>query len=240
MNRIAVSALLGWCCFSWTVSASAVTVQFDDATRAPADSLLVDGVTVSSGATAGMPATVQGMGLGSDLVGLAGAVDCQLHYGAGNPFPDRQNGNSESLRLSVDGTINSITVAFDPPTLSGMGTPLDLSFAVGLSYPGLFGSTLYHVVSPGDPSMTLTLPAGDGNPSWVEFGNSYEPGEFVFFDSYRHNHLSEDQTIQFGFSIVSLDYTPVPEPGLPGIASLGLLLMGAVRLGSWRAKSGAR
>ncbi|MFO1478378.1 MAG: PEP-CTERM sorting domain-containing protein [Verrucomicrobiota bacterium] len=216
--RVAASAAV-WAGLALSApAAGAVTVDFSDVFRGPADSLFVDGVWATSGSVPGRPATVAGVGLGSDLVGAPGWIDCQLHYSPGCQFPDRQNGDGESLRLAVEGILNSVTVSIDAPSTAGVG--LGLPFAISLATGGPLGSIFYQLINPGDSLVTISLPPWQQT-SWIELGNAYEPGEFVFFDSYRHADPAPDQTIQFGFSVVSLDYVPVPEPALPGLLLLG-------------------
>jgi hypothetical protein len=49
-------------------------------------------------------------------------------------------------------------------------------------------------------------------------------GEGVNFYDYRQGHLNEEQTLQFGFTIQSLDYTAVPEPGAATLLIFGGLI----------------
>ena len=215
--------------------ANAITIRFDDADRPASDTLNVGGVTVTGDGWGGpgLPTTAFGIGLGSDLLGSSLAIERVSHYSAGSFGSDS---SVESLRLSVDGVINSITIM---PRMSVLetGELLDLNFSIApLFYPS---------VGPIIPAWTNVRSDGTSSTILTQY---YPPSSVVdltvngnwgwdqYFIEYRESRGFPDETIVFGFSILSLDYTPVPDTAnsacLLGIGIFGILCAGRKRLWS--------
>jgi hypothetical protein len=214
-------------------NANAITIRFDDANRPPSDTLNVGGVTVTGGTSGGpgLPATTLGFGLGSDVLGSSFAMDRVAHYSAGNGFSDGYS--RESLRLTVDGVIDSITIM---PRISVLetGESLDLNFEIYLGWyaPGID----YRIVSCDGTTTTILNRAPASS---VELDISGDFGEDFYFMENRISRGLPEETLVFGYSILSLDYTPVPDTAssacLLGIGIFGIVCAGRKR--GWSAGS---
>ena len=214
-------------------NANAITIRFDDADRPPSDTLNVGGVTVTGGTWGGpgRPATTLGFGLGSDSLGSSFAIERVEHYPSGSLF--RDDLSSESLRLTVDGVINSITIM---PRISVFetGKSLDLSFEILPAWDS--PDRIYTTVECNGTSTTILnrTPA-----SGVDLIIASDFGEYLHFLEYRESRGLPDETLVFGFSILSLDYTPVPDTAnsawLLGIGIFGIVCAGRSR--GWFARS---
>ena len=222
--------------------ANAITIRFDDANRPPSDTLKLGGVTVTGDGWGGpgRPTTAFGIGLGSDVLGSSFAIEQVAHYSAGSYVHDSQV-NYESLRLTVDGVINSITIM---PRISVLetGESLDLLFQIApLSYRSdgsIMGPPAWTNVESDGTSSTLLnqiYPLA----CRVDLAVQGDRGEDSFFESSRISRGFPDETLVFGFAIVSLDYTPVPDTAnsacLLGIGIFGIVCAGRKR--GWSAGS---
>ena len=216
--------------------ANAITIRFDDANRPPSDTLNVGGVTVTGGTgyggSPGRPATALGFGLGSDVLGSSFALDRFAHYSSGNGFPDSHS--SESLRLTVDGVINSITIM---PRISVLetGESLDLSFEINL---GWYAPSIdYRIVECNGTPTTILNRYSTASSVLLDISGDF--GEDLYFRENRISRGLPEETLVFGFSIVSLDYTPVPDTAssacLLGIGIFGIVCAGWKR--GWSAGS---
>jgi hypothetical protein len=216
-TQVIVTAIFGALTFilGGTVS-SAVTVYFNDANLGPADTLQIGGVTV----TGGQLATVSGLGLGKDNgIGPAGEFDQQMYFPAGQVGPETDM-NSGVLQLNVEGVINSVTIVPYFSIFSGSGVLISDTLAFGITAwwggtPSGFPQVNIAQSSIGQP---ITLYPSYSNPppatTLVQFQIASDFGEFNdYFLGYRMQHQSEEQTYQFGITVVSLDYTPVSNPG---------------------------
>jgi PEP-CTERM motif len=206
------------------------TVYFNDITRGPAGALQIGTVT----ALGDQLVTVPGVGLGVDNgIGPAGEFDRQMHYSSGDVYPDSSTPPGY-IQLNLNAAITSITIvpyfrifsstgellpdtltfgiiAFDGPAL-GPGVTIDQS-AIGQPL------TLY-------PAYTGPLPTSASLSFQISHDITHEEDYFV---AYRQSHQAEDQTFEFGISVLSLDYTVVPEPGAGALLMAGLACLGWVR-----------
>jgi hypothetical protein len=211
--------------------AQAAEIFFDDANRGPAGEMIVGGVQITAfSGTYGMSSptdasTVGGVGLGADALGPLGWVSRQDHYPAGQQASDSQL--SEGLFLTVDGRITSFTVR---PECSAVetGQPLNLPFEI--RYSGDPGQN-FCVLDPSSYSaVTIDLSGYTVNPLhnlFIDITGDF--GEAPYFDAYRHANLAPDITIQYGFTLVSLEFTPAPEPTAGAVLGLGLAGIGLAR-----------
>ncbi len=223
---------------SGAVVSSADTIYFDDATRGPDNTLQVGPVTITGFGyygSNGSPMTVLGSGLGSGGgVGPSNELNCDLHYSVGQSFFDSANVESQ-LNLSVNGTINSITFLpqFRIFSATGAQLPDQLGYEMSVQFSGVPGPGYVGIgiANEGKP-MTIhpSYPYPDGD-SGVTFDWSTDFGFGSLFYDYRQQHLQEEQTIEMGVTILSMDYTLVPEPGVSGLLCVGLGMCGlAARL----------
>jgi len=209
--------------------ANAITIRFDDTDRPPSDTLNVGGVTVTGDGWGGpgRPATAFGVGLGSDVLGSSFAMDRVAHYSSGNGFSDSHS--SESLRLTVDGVINSITIM---PRISVLetGESLDLSFEI---YLGWYAPGIDYRIVACDGTPTTILSYSYSTASRVQLDISGDFGEDLYFRENRISRGLPEETLVFGYSILSLDYTPVPDTAnsacLLGIGIFGIVCAGRKR-----------
>lgn len=205
------------------------TVSFNDATRGPADALQIAGVTITgynnTGGDAGQPATLLNYGLGVDNgVGPVSEIDRQQYFSlafAGGFIPASDSGVVEGLTLQVDGTINSITVQPEFRIYSQDGTllPGTLPFSIYCygNNPGSAGPHDEYDYLSGTNPVTISPNFSVGS---ISIDITDGAGEYSNFQSYLAT-LSGNETFQYGVSILSLDYTPVPEPSS---LALGMVL----------------
>jgi hypothetical protein len=207
--------------------ANAATVYFDDLNRGPSDMLQIGGVTITgstlsgwgSSPLPGQAATASGIGLGNSLMGPVVSVDREEAYSGG------QGGiiNREGLYLSVEGMIESITIK--PYFTNLMSAELVfLTFDISY-YQFSTAQPLPFVCRPVNSSepVTFMFPGGY-QPSAIDLGLVAGAGSQPYFSQYLSVHPDAD--FLFGYTIQSLTYTPVPEPGaaiLFGVGALGFL-----------------
>jgi hypothetical protein len=197
----------------------AVTVYFDDADRGPASSLQIGDLTVSvvTGPPSAKVATVSGHGLGLDGgMGQIYEFNELITQINGNYLEYGYNDFEEAgfVGFTVPGTIDSITLLPFARVYSPAGAllpdqpwfdiycPMSFVNAYPHVYPG--NVTTLHWTGP-QPISTLTVGVDHDFPP--EFWLSLDIGN----------------TAELGFSILSLDYTPIPEPGALCLFAVGLL-----------------
>ena len=166
------------------------------------------------------------------------AIERVDHYSAGSFGSNTSLG--ESLRLTVDGVINSITIM---PRISVLetGESLDLLFQVAPLFNRSDGSPM------GPPAWTNVKSDGTSTTilnqfyplaSCVDLAVNGDFGEDLYFSEYRRSRGLPDETLVFGFSILSLNYTPVPDKA-SSACLLGIGIFGIVCVG-WKRGSSAR
>ena len=210
-----------------TTAANAETVYFNDMDRGPANVLQIGGVTVThtgTGSSSGQPTTVQGVGLGFDNgIGLPGEVDGQAHWPAGQNNADSFLGG-DGLDFQVDGDIVSITIMPEMRIFSASGDLMPIPDNMELEFTSsrLLQGGPYPEFS-ANTSMPITLSVSGGAilaSCYLTPQMDWSPD--YWFSDYRQSNLAEEQTLQWGFTVISLDYNPVPEPGVANILMLGL------------------
>lgn len=227
---------------SLPASLGAETLRFDDASHAPADSLQIGPVTISANQPGGVfqPNTTLGLGLGvAGPVGQTWSFDQQLSYEVGESFPSTTL-REDRIRFTLDPDENlsfSSLLILPYLTISGPGAPYaDLpaygfSIFVGLPFTG-GGGVQIPTSALGQPTV-IDLPYEiflNNNQSihTIELFLSTGMGsvdEGIFFSEFRDAYLDEAQTIQFGFTLISLDFEPIPEPSSFALLGLGALLL---------------
>jgi hypothetical protein len=202
------------------------TITFSDVDRSPSNPLVIGDVTISSGLWGdGLPATVSDVGLGSALLGSFGVVDRIERYNGSSPSSEamRISMVRESLSLSmVNGTIDSVTIV--PYFTVLEGAPVQLPFEI-------LSNEFYFTLDPTNPNP-LTIPYF--HRTGFSLGVVGDFGEEPHFRQYLSDNGYPDVTFDYGFTVLSMDYTPnnVPDPG----SSLLLLGTGLVGLRAWRTR----
>jgi hypothetical protein len=215
------------------IAAKAASAHFNDQNRGPASSFQVGDITVSAGVSGpytGLPATVSGFGLGSaGPVGEIYSFDEQLHYSAGDSFPDAMT-RENSIAFDIDPSFTFTSMTIRPYlTVSGSGGAPPCSFTMEYDVTGTTGAFADQYYCSADPGnfgqpLTISLTPRPGMQFYqfnLQLDTGLAGGEALNFYQYRQDHLGEEQTLQFGFTIESLEYSPVPEP-----AAMTLLLLG--------------
>lgn len=200
----------------------AVTVNFGDYNLGPSDPLVVDGVTLTN-LLGGSPATVQGVGVGINLIGSPGYLDRISHYGAGsNPTYSTQR---EGLRLQVNGVLNSFTIT--PYFNENIQLPIEFVY-LGGTFNGLRGEVWETVYATGS-SYTFTIPFGSVDYTDIQLASYWD--EMMYFWEYLRDRGYPETHFQYGFTIASLDYTPnqVPEAGTLSLLCSGLIGVAGLR-----------
>ena len=209
------------------VRGQTVTVNFDDATLGPSDTLQIGGVTattdISPGEQGGPLATVAGLGLGLDngvgTIGGIGEIERQLTFPANPPstyYVSSDTGSGPFIQFSVDGTINSITIVpnfsimqADGSILPNAQCPMELNLSGILNAdqeinPPISSPVTFNQFLTGISTVYLY---DQQNFSPFSPVNAISP---VFFNEFYDP--SQEQIVQFGFTVQSLNYTPTPTP----------------------------
>ncbi|MFO1477615.1 MAG: hypothetical protein U1F98_13310 [Verrucomicrobiota bacterium] len=213
MNRTLILAAL--LCLSAAGRSPADTVYFGDADRGPSNSLDFGGLQVSENVATGI-----GVGLGCADFGSATTLDCWLHYSPGERYPDGGFLEWADIKIS-GGAMNSITVIPCLPINMDTGEVLPVSFSITTSWGipgGQYDSDFTDATNP--KPITFLAPSGATGCLTSPY---YSPvGQWLFFDAYRMAHLDGELNIQASCSIVSVDFTPIPEPATGALIFAGL------------------
>jgi len=190
-------------------SASAETVYFNNADYGPGANLQIGDVTLSMGAWASMAgaATVSGQGLGLDGgMGQIYEFNEQITQINGDHVNYGYNDFQEPgvLSLTAPGIIDSIALLPFARVYSSSGDLLPDQPQFDIYCSLNFASDHPHV-TPG--TATTLYWNGPGQVYAVDIGIGHNsPLEYWL-------NLDAGNTAELGFTILSLDYTPVPEPG---------------------------
>ena len=146
------------------------------------------------------------------------------HYPAGEyKWPDGGSVTGAEFRLTVLGTIDSVSFqpvfhVYDDAGALLYDDEKKVPFELDVHYP-------YHDYLVVDPHFMVTLNYQTPSPNFgISIGSDW--GQNIHFEGFRLNHLAWPETIEFGFEMVSLTYTPaVPEPGTIALLSVGLLAL---------------
>ncbi len=218
----------------------AATVFFNDANRGPSGSLDIGGVTASTSCTvwtngvgysplATQTATTAGAGLGAAGMGPSDSFNLIFHYSPNDSGYDWMS--SESASLSLDDPsmmITSVTIAPHVTATVGSLDPvlIQLPFTAFI-LPASGGGPGSHQINSQNPSTySVSFYNGPGLPFFITselaltsalngMGDGFPAGQ------YRQQNLADEVTLDYGFTIVSIDYSAVPEPGACSLLALG-------------------
>lgn len=219
----------------------ATTVYFNDANRGPSGSLDIGGVTVTTSCTvwtngigysplATQAATTSGAGCGAAGMGPSDSFNLIFHYSPDDSGYDWMSTESASLTLDDPSLmITSVTIA--PHVTATIGSldpvPVQLPFTAFV-LPVSGGGPGSHQISSSDPATySVSFYNGPGFPSFITSQISLSSALNGFGDGfpanqYRQQNISDDVTLDYGFSIVSVEYAAVPEPGVASLLGMGV------------------
>jgi hypothetical protein len=229
--QVVAAAVVGMLMFIFGgMVSNAETVYFNDVTRDTSNTLQIGGVSVTPDG-GGQPVTVAGFGLGIDNgVGPIYEINRQMHYPVGATQPDTDTVASEGLWLSGDGILNSVIIAPTFQITSGSGTVLSdqLPFEIEVYFGMSIDGPGYEFIDPAN-SAPITFSTHTQGSQSVQLNITSDWGEAQNFYGYREQHQAEDQTFLLGYSVLSLDYTPIPEPGTSALLGMGLFGLWCIR-----------
>lgn len=190
-------------------SAQANTIDFTQLNISATNLFAGDGFTLSADDGATLSSAL-GEGLGLVGVGQDSSID-------GTTTRHDGSRDAGSLNIHVDGRIDAMTIQ---PYETIDGAPATVPFEFGFQQ-HLTGVTLtgvyYYDVSPFTP-FTVTLPE---RPAELNAMNLFADYGQINFYLYLIQH--PDAVISYGFSILSVDYTPnVPTPEPPSLLLVGV------------------
>ncbi len=221
---------------------NAATVQFNDANRGPGASLNIGGVNASTSTivwtnsqgfspSPSQVGTTSGVGMGCVGLGSADSFDLLFHYSAGESSYDWSVSESASLTLDdASMMITSVTIAPHVTATVGSLDPVtvELPFTTYLFPSSGGGPGGHQIAGAGDATFTVSFYDGPESPFFITsqldlscalngMGDGFPANQF------RQQNISDDVTLDYGFTIVSLNFAAVPEPGTASLLGLGLL-----------------
>ena len=222
------------------VPANATVVNFDQlGDIEPIDVLQIGDITAipsgpisSSKYIGSAPAVVSGEGLGSSLLGPSSSFDWVAVFEAGSHTPILDI--RESLKLTVNGIVNSITIEFYALVAGVETNQISIPIEMRWMYDDQWTWWTW-AFEPGAPNVaTLVRNYVDEliqNPDTILLISRDEGAsqDFEVFHDYLEANGMPDATFQISFTVKSIDYTPyrVPEPS-PMPIFLTFILAGAL------------
>jgi hypothetical protein len=214
----------------WASPAHADFIDFTQLSYAPSETIVIGGVTIT-GEGGSLVGIVAGQGLGIEGGGSIGTIDRGLAFATGSWDPVCCAPFDGDVLLETDGFVNAITIQ---PYLTAVGlsvADLDTPY-FEISYPA-DGFSNYHTVS---SLLATTITWNVVDPFIMNMGVRSDFGQDQYFRAALERHGLPAASFSFGYSIVSMDYTPthVSEPStlslLGLVAALGACLRVRLRV----------
>jgi hypothetical protein len=208
-----------------SVSASpayAVVVDFTNfPTLSTTGTLTIGGVTIAGTDVS----IVHGVGLGSSSVLGAGTLDHQMTITIDeNGMPHRQSQVDQPLSVGVDGFITALTVQayfYDPSGTLELNVPMMIE-PVSDGWLHTWFQASLNPVAPTTFTWAFEERGEVMPPNHIDY--MWANGTTVLdVIAYAYANRGIETTLNFGFSIVSLEYTPrhVPEPTTLSLLTIG-------------------
>ena len=246
MHRLRLPGFVVAACLL-AIPARANLIDFTAITSAASPSLTFGDITITATGTSAdaRVATVAGVGLGTVGWGSDGSIDMTFIWGDGGRDSLSTGwglsggfgagfGSGLSIIANGDAIINSMTI-LPYMTIDGPQPDRLPTFSVGWDvyvHGGVFGTNYFEL----QPFVQTTFYAErpDPFPTWqfhdVAFRSDFD--YFIPFLAYRESTNYAASTMNFGFSILSVDYTPatdVPEPATLFVIGIGGAVLGCRR-----------
>lgn len=203
--------------------AVASVIDFTTLSAGPSASITIDGVTISGSNVS----IVQGRGLGSSDALLAGSLDRVEEYTFGSSL-GRILASDQALSISVDGEISAFTILPYFTVLSGPAVSPDFWMAYRANREGLTSLINYPLVSPGSPTTFRFDDLGFGAPLPHTLDNIATFADFGYAPILsQFSAPGVPFRAQFGFSVLSVEYTParVPEASTALLMGVGIMAL---------------
>jgi hypothetical protein len=230
------------------MGANAATVYFNDANRGPSGSLSIGGVTATSSTVvwtngdgysplSTQIGTATGDGLGCTGPGRPNCFNLQFHYAPGESSYDWSLAEAASLTLDNPGyMITGVTIVPHVTAIWGSLDPVavELPFTAFLQ-PASGGGPGGHQISSSDPkSFIVSFFSDPDSPYFITSDLTLTPALSGLGDGfpaalYRQGDSSQELVLDYSFTIVSVDYAPIPEPGAASLLLAGLGVFAVLR-----------
>lgn len=229
--------------------ASAVVVDFTQVSIGAQGTIDFEGVTITANDEFWQVALVAGEGLGLAGVESSGSIDLiyQRYFDSEGNYLSSSSSDG-TLSMSVDGRINAVTIApymtIDGPAPIA-GIPMGFTTRFDTVTPDLGdGRVERYMFYASAPSYEFTFPLvqecdPDCRPTGLDLFGLNSAAVFSDFRPYEVSQSFPEYTVRFGYSILSVDYTPtqVTEPMTLALLSTGLV---ALKLYGRRARKRVR